>query len=335
MGVQLVSLQPYNTFSLGHYCKELVTIHSEKALIDLIPFDSTPFVIGGGSNVLFTRDLDTTVLVNEIRGKEIVSVADDHVLVKIGSGEKWHEVVLWAIENDLGGIENLSLIPGKMGAAPIQNIGAYGVELESVFNRLDAIQLLTGRKQIFEKEDCEFDYRGSAFKGKYRDQYFITQVYLNLTIQGHHSIVDTYGQIKTELQNRDIVDPTIKDISDVVIDIRNSKLPDPEEIPNCGSFFKNPIISIESYAELEDLWPEIPKYPYDDYRVKVPAGWLIEKCGWKGRKVGRVGCHADHALVICNYGEKYGKEVRKFYEMIIESVKEKFGVILVPEVNIV
>ena len=330
----MISLKPYNTFRLNHYCDALHIIHNEKDLFDLIPFQSEPVIIGGGSNILLTRDLVKPVLLNEVRGKQIVKIGSESVVAKIGGGENWHDVVLWALDNDLGGIENLSYIPGKCGAAPIQNIGAYGVELDSMFERLDAIELSTGKKRIFEKVDCDFAYRDSIFKNELKDEYFILNIYLNLSLPGYHKKEVSYGQVQNSLEEKGILQPSIRDISETIVEIRKTKLPDPSEIPNCGSFFKNPIIDREFYAELTEKWQDIPCYEYSDASVKVPAGWLIERCGWKGKRIGDVGCHENHALVICNYGAKYGRKIVGFSKGIAESVHAEFGILLETEVNI-
>ena len=291
-------------------------------------------ILGGGTNVLLTHDITVPVLINDVKGIKIVEIKNQSVTVKIGGGEIWHNVVLWALENDLGGIENLSLIPGKTGAAPIQNIGAYGVELENVFERLDAIDLSTGRKRIFEKDECAFGYRDSTFKNKEEGRYFILYVYLNLNLPGHHKKITHYGNVQSHLNENGIQHPSIQDISQTIIHIRKSKLPNPDILPNCGSFFKNPIVLREDYNELKQEWAEIPCYPYSADEVKIPAGWLIEKCGWKGKKIGNIGCHKDHALVICNYGAKYGREIANFYKQVVSSVKGEFGIKLQTEVNV-
>jgi UDP-N-acetylmuramate dehydrogenase len=309
-------------------------INDERDLQSLIPFEEQPLIIGGGSNILLTKDLKNPVIINEIKGKEIVQVDIESVVVKLGGGEVWHDAVLWALENNLGGIENLSLIPGKCGAAPMQNIGAYGVELSGVFERLDAIELATGKKRYFEKAECRFGYRDSVFKNELKDKYFIEHLYLRLTLPEHHTLVLSYGKVKKALKEQNIFTPTIQDVSKTIIEIRKSKLPSPAEIPNCGSFFKNPIIGLKQFEQLKSKHPKIPSYKNAEMEVKIPAGWLIEECGWKGKRNGPVGCHKDHALVICNYGASHGWQIERFYQKIIISVSKKFGIVLEPEVNI-
>ena len=329
----MISLQPYNTFRLNHFCEQLHFIHNENDLRNLLPFSNPPLIIGGGSNILLTKDCRQPVLINEIKGKEIVETSEDHVIVKLGSGENWHDAVLWALENDLGGIENLSLIPGKCGAAPIQNIGAYGVELKDVFVRLDAINLSNGEKHYFNESECKFGYRESVFKKDAKNKFFIQNIYLKLDLPGFHRTNLSYGRVNEQLEKENL-QPTIQNISKVIVDIRQSKLPDPDVIPNCGSFFKNPIISKEIFQALQIDFETIPSYPYVQDTVKVPAGWLIEQCGWKGKKINGVGCHENHALVICNYTAQFGWQIQRYYQKIQESVLKKFGINLIPEVNI-
>ncbi len=330
----MISLKPYNTFRLDHYCEELHFIHSERNILDLIPFVSAPLVIGGGSNILLTKDHTAPVLINEVKGKEIVGHDDESVIVKLGGGENWHDAVLWAVENDLGGIENLSLIPGKCGAAPIQNIGAYGVEIKDVFERLDAIDLDTGSKCYFNNSECQFGYRNSVFKNAQKGRYFILHIYLRLTLPQHHSLNLEYGKVAEIIGAKKITSPTISDVSEAIIEIRQTKLPDPDLIPNCGSFFKNPIIPQKQYERLKTKHAGIPSYNYAEGWEKIPAGWLIEQCGWKGKIKNGVGCHKDHALVICNYEAQYGRQIERYYKDIINSVSKVYGVVLEPEVNI-
>ena len=330
----MVSLKPYNTFGLSHFCEELHVIHNERDIQALIPFAESPKILGGGSNLLLTRDISTPILLNEIKGKEMVKVDSESVIVKLGGGEIWHEAVQWTLDNNLGGIENLSYIPGKCGAAPIQNIGAYGVELENVFERLDAIDLDSGKKRYFDKDECLFGYRDSIFKNELKGKYFILQLYIRLSLPKYHNHVLTYAGLSNSLAKKGINNPTIQEISETVVEIRKSKLPDPKEMPNCGSFFKNPVIELRLFERLRSKYPDIPSYPHSENKVKVPAGWLIEQCGWKGEKSGGVGCHKDHALVICNYEAEYGRQIVRFYKRIVDSVVRKYGVVLEPEVNI-
>lgn len=330
-----ISLKPYNTFGIDETAKRFCTIQSAEQLQQLITDGEQDFfMLGGGSNLLLTQPVEQLVLKNEILGKEIVDETDATVTIAFGSGENWHESVLWAVENNYGGIENLSLIPGTVGAAPIQNIGAYGVELKDIFVKLEAIHTETGKQRIFTKEDCAFGYRNSVFKHELKGQYFITKVYLELTKKRHHQINTSYGAIVAVLEENNIQNPTIQDISNAVIQIRSSKLPDPKKFGNSGSFFKNPIISKDYFEEMQSFFPSIVAYPQADGNVKVPAGWLIEKCGWKGKMVGNVACYAHQALVIVNLGNATGKEVLEHAKRIIDSVDNTFGIQLEPEVNI-
>jgi len=329
------SLKPYNTFGLDTKAANLLKVQSVAELKQglKLPYDST-FILGGGSNMLLTQDIDGLVIKNEIKGIEVIEETAETVILSIGGGENWHQLVLWAIANNYGGIENLSLIPGTVGASPIQNIGAYGVELKDVFVKLEAIHLATRRKKTFSKKACQFGYRESIFKKTLKGQYFITKVFLQLT-KNKHQLNMNYGAIKTSLSEKEIDQPTIKDISDAVIAIRSSKLPDPAELGNSGSFFKNPEIPRSQFEALQKQFPTIVFYEMPNNMVKVPAGWLIEQAGWKGKKVGNTGAHAKQALVLVNYGNATGEEVKALAFKIIKSVKQKFGIQLSPEVNII
>jgi UDP-N-acetylmuramate dehydrogenase len=290
--------------------------------------------LGGGSNVLFTQDYEGLVIRNDIKGKEIISETDEHVFLKSYSGENWHELVMYCVQRNWGGIENLSLIPGTVGAAPMQNIGAYGVELEKVFVELEAFNLETFEIEVFDKNACAFAYRESVFKRNLKGLYFIYSVTLRLDKQP--VIHAEYGDIKTVLTEKGIdwANASIKDISDAVIQIRQSKLPDPKEIGNSGSFFKNPVIESSHFGQLRSQYPDIKGF--EQYNgIKVPAAWLIEQCGWKGKKVGHTGSHARQALVLVNYGGATGREVWQLAQDIIQSVDAKFGIRLEPEVNII
>jgi len=289
-------------------------------------------VLGGGSNVLPMDDIHRDILKIELKGIKLEEKPGQDPLVHIGAGENWHQFVLWALDNDLGGVENLSLIPGTLGAAPIQNIGAYGVELDSVFDSLEAVRISDGEIVSFKKLDCDFGYRDSIFKREARDQYVITKV--SLRLNRHHIVNTSYGAIQDILREKEIENPTIRDVSDTVIQIRQSKLPDPAVIGNAGSFFKNPVISREEFETLKNDYPTLPSFPFDEHSVKVPAGWLIEQAGWKGKSIGKVGCYEKQALVLVNRGGATGIEVWNFAQRIIKSVGEKFGIELSPEVNI-
>ena len=330
-----LSLQSYNTFGLSVKATNLIRIHAEQQLKTVLKLPYQPiFILGGGSNMLLTKDIEGLVLKNEILGIKVLKKNKHTIDLKVGGGENWHTFVLWCIQHGYGGIENLSLIPGTVGASPIQNIGAYGVELKDVFIKLDAIEIATGKKKVFTKADCQFGYRDSIFKKILKGQYFITAVYMRLTHQAHQLNMD-YGAIKTILAKRKIDNPSIKAISDAIIHIRSTKLPDPAELGNSGSFFKNPKISRSQFEQLQKRFPNIVFYDLPNNQVKVPAGWLIEQCGWKGKRVGNTGAHAKQALVLVNYGGATGNEIKALAYDIVDSVQERFGIKLTPEVNII
>ncbi len=331
---QNFSLQPLNTFGLEATADNFTAIFSENELRTALRSGLRPvFILGGGSNILLTGNLRGLVIQNKIGGIEIIPKSKNKVWVEVGGGVVWHEFVLWAVENGFGGVENLSLIPGSVGAAPVQNIGAYGVELKDVFVKLSAIDLKTGKKQGFSKAECQFGYRNSFFKNAGKGRFCITSVTFELTTAGH-KINTNYGDLQKTLAENGISNPQISDISRAVIQIRSSKLPDPAKIGNCGSFFKNPEISREEYDNLLEINEKAPHFPLPDGRVKVPAGWLIEQCGWKGKRVGNAGCYEKQALVLVNLGGATGEDVKKLAADIIQSVFEKFGVSLEAEVNI-
>jgi len=292
------------------------------------------FVLGGGSNVLFAERVKRLLLKIEIKGIEITGETHSHVLIRAGAGENWHKLVSWCVKHDFGGIENLALIPGTTGAAPVQNIGAYGVELEQVFHSLEAFDMKTGNLVTFEKKDCEFAYRDSVFKGRYKNRFIITRLNLKLT-KRDHSVEYSYRSLQERLDAKKIRNPGIPDIYETVIEIRKSKLPDPSDIGNAGSFFKNPVISDRKFSELKREYQDIPSYQADENRVKIPAGWLIEKAGWKGRRIGNVGTYENQALVIVNHGGAAASEIYEYALNILKSVKELFGIELVPEVNLI
>lgn len=330
------SLKALNTFGIDVIANQFFRAKSRKDLIKVAKTyrASNIFVLGGGSNILLTRNITKFVVHNQIKGIEIEKEDQNHVWVKFGAGEVWHDCVLWAIENGYGGIENLSLIPGYMGAAPIQNIGAYGVELKDVFESLDLIRLDAIKAESYAAEACQFGYRDSIFKRELKGKFCISHVYLKLT-KTNHQLNISYGAITSSLAEKGISNPTIKDISDVVIAIRKSKLPDPKEIGNSGSFFKNPVLSKEKFLILQEKYPDVVFYEQADNTIKVPAGWLIEKCGWKGRKVGNTGTHINQALVLVNYGDASGEEVKQMALKIQDSVQKKYNVLLEMEVNII
>jgi UDP-N-acetylmuramate dehydrogenase len=290
-------------------------------------------ILGGGSNVLFTRNWLGLIVHMAIPGIEIISESEEQVQVGVGAGESWHQFVLWAVNKGFGGVENLSLIPGTVGAAPMQNIGAYGVEIKDVFHSLEALELKTGKVVRFYKEDCSFGYRYSIFKGEQKGNYIITKVYF--TLNKHPGVNTSYGAIGEVLSEKGINQATIKDVSQAVIEIRQSKLPDPAEIGNAGSFFKNPVIEKAHFEALEALHPEIPHYTLSADEEKIPAGWLIEKCGWKGFRDGEIGVHDKQALVLVNHGMGKGMDIRKLSMDIKRSVNKEFQIELEAEVNMV
>ena len=329
------SLKPYNTFSIDVRAKLFNTFSSAEQLEELaMMYSQYPvLVLGGGSNILFTKDFEGAVLKNEIKGIEVMHEDADHVYVKAGAGENWHQFVLHCIQHNWAGVENLSLIPGNVGASPIQNIGAYGVELDDVFWSLEAFHFKEKRIHTFTAADCEFDYRNSIFKNKYKDQFAILSVTFQLK---RKPVFHTgYGAINEELEKMGVRELSIKAVSDAVIRIRSFKLPDPKTIPNAGSFFKNPEVTNEKYDDLKLKFPEIVAYPLAKGTVKLAAGWMIEQCGWKGYRDGDAGCHAKQALVLVNYGNAKGKDIYELSEQILQSVNKKFGVVLEREVNII
>lgn len=335
MGIQHhFSLKKYNTFGIEASASRFITIHTVNELREVLDKETDVFVLSGGSNMLLVNDIDKLVLHIDIKGIEIIEENDSHAFVKVQAGENWHDFVLWSIENNLGGLENLSLIPGNVGTSPIQNIGAYGVEIKDTFHKLKAVEIATGKRRIFNKSECAFGYRNSVFKNSLKGKYVITSVIFKLT-KTNHSLNFSYGAIQSELEKRGINKPTIKDISDCVIDIRNSKLPNPDVIGNSGSFFKNPVISTEEFNILKSKYPKIPSYIISDSEVKVPAGWLIEQSGFKGKRFGDAGVHDKQALVLVNHGNATGKEIYALAQKIQQKIKETFNISLDIEVNVI
>ena len=332
-----ISLKPFNTFGIDVSAKYFCEITSVDELKELLSFEialvEKKLVLGGGSNILFTKNFDGLIIKNNITGIAVSEENDEELVVRSSSGEVWHKLVLWSIEKNLGGIENLSLIPGCVGAAPIQNIGAYGVEIKNVFESLDAMYIQTGELRKFYFDDCKFGYRDSVFKNDLKGQYIITSV--NLRLNKHPVYNTSYGAIETELGKSGIKELSVKVISDAVIRIRQSKLPDPSVIGNAGSFFKNPEVTREDYLLLKSNYEKIASYDLPNGNVKLAAGWLIEQCGWKGKVVGNTGSHKDQALVLVNYGKALGIEIFNLASEIQQSVKEKFGVEIEKEVNVV
>jgi len=330
------SLKSYNTFGIdceARYFVSVTSISELKQALSARPPDKELFLLGGGSNMLLTNDLDRFVIHINIKGIEILEQTDAEVIVKAMAGENWHEFVLFCIDNDYGGIENLSLIPGNVGTAPIQNIGAYGVELKNTFVSCNVIEIETLKEKTFTKEEVQFGYRDSIFKNAAKGKYVITDVTFRLT-KKDHKIYNTYGDIQKILSENHIEHPSIKNISDAVIAIRQSKLPDPKKLGNSGSFFKNPIIDIEAFQIFKEKFPEAPFYEVSPTEFKIPAGWLIEKSGFKGKRFGDAGVHKKQALVLVNYGDATGIEIWELALKIQKTVKEFSGISIVPEVGI-
>jgi len=331
-----VSLKNFNTFGIDVFAKYFVEISHADELRELFSdpqwLQTERLVLGGGSNMLFKKDFDGLVIRMNIRGIDH-RISHNEVVVVAGAGEVWNDLVNYCVAHEYAGLENLSLIPGSVGASPIQNIGAYGVELQDVFLTCNAFEIASGTFKTFTKEDCRFGYRDSVFKAEIKGQYIIVSVKFHLSL-----LPDTklhYGAIKDELAKRQITSPTIKDVSEVVSYIRVSKLPDPSTIGNAGSFFKNPVIPIDEFKAIQSYFPEIVNYPAGDGEIKLAAGWMIEQCGWKGKVVGNTGTWKNQALVLVNHGGATGEEVYSLSSQIIDSVYSKFGVTLEREVNII
>jgi UDP-N-acetylmuramate dehydrogenase len=330
-----ISLKPYNTFGIDVNANQFISVNSIQELKGVLKQHPTTkkLLLGGGSNMLLTKDVNQLVIHLNLKGRSIVSKNKTEVTIQANAGENWHEFVLWCIDQGFGGLENMSLIPGNVGTSPIQNIGAYGVELKDTFVSCNALNIETLEIETFKNEDCQFGYRNSIFKNKAKGKYIILNVDFKLTTNKHNLKVD-YGAIKDELTSKNIVNPSIKDISNAVIVIRQSKLPDPKEIGNSGSFFKNPVISTEDFSELLKNFPNAPSYPVSETTVKVPAGWLIETAGFKGKTFGNYGVHKKQALVLVNYGGATGSEILKLSQLIQETVKRIFNISIEAEVNI-
>jgi UDP-N-acetylmuramate dehydrogenase len=332
-----VNLKPFNTFGFSVHTDSLLEVESMETLKMLLndpTFEQPRFILGGGSNILFTQNFHGLVIKMVIKGIEVIQENEEHIWLRVGAGEVWHDFVMYCVSHNYGGVENLSLIPGTVGASPIQNIGAYGVEVKETIDTVEAIDLTTGSYCTFSNADCVFGYRDSVFKQRaFKGKYIITHVVFKLTKHNHKFVIN-YGAIKDLLNQSPDQPLSIKAISDVVIHIRKSKLPDPAVIGNAGSFFKNPTISKSQYEVLQKEFPAMPSYPVDEHHVKVPAGWLIEQCGWKGKTFDAIGVHKQQALVLVNYGGGKGHEVWQLAQRILSSVKDKFNIELHPEVNI-
>ncbi|MCC6279969.1 MAG: UDP-N-acetylmuramate dehydrogenase [Saprospiraceae bacterium] len=332
---QHTSLLPYNTFGIDARAAFFTEICSIQELQTALQAGIQPvMILGGGSNMLLTKDVSGLVIKNSISGINLAGSDAEKTFIKVGGGVVWHDFVCWAVENGYGGVENLSLIPGTVGASPVQNIGAYGVELKDVFVELEGVELATGQVHTFGHAACRFGYRDSVFKQELKGKYCITSVTFALTHHAHRLNI-SYGDIQKTLESNGVTEPTIADVSRAVIQIRSSKLPDPAKIGNCGSFFKNPETSRTVLERIRLSHPQVVSYDLPDGRVKIPAGWLIEQCGWKGEKVGNTGCYEKQALVLVNYGGATGAEVKNLAYAIIDSVEKTFGIRLEPEVNII
>jgi UDP-N-acetylmuramate dehydrogenase len=329
-------LQNLNTFGIQASANYFAEANSLDELIELLALKDYPqkFILGGGSNMLLTQDINALVIHVNLKGKSIIKEEEGFVEIEVMAGENWHNLVLWTLERDYGGLENLSLIPGNTGTAPIQNIGAYGVELKDSFVSCEAMDRNNQKLVTFSKADCQFGYRDSIFKNEAKDQFVITSVRFRLTKKDHTKHT-AYGAIEEELQKKGITEPSIRDISKAVIAIRSAKLPNPSELGNSGSFFKNPIISASFFQEFRAKHPMAPYYEITDGTFKIPAGWLIEQCGFKGKRFGDAGIHKRQALVLVNYGNATGKEILELAQSIMAAVKEKFNIEIIPEVNII
>lgn len=332
---QNISLKSYNTFGIDVPAEKFISVHSIDELITVLKeYKNTPkLILGGGSNMLLTKPVKGLVIHIDLKGKSTVFEDLTYVHIKGQAGENWHDFVLWCLEHNYGGIENLSLIPGNLGTAPIQNIGAYGVELKDVMVSCEALDLLDFSVKTLTNQECKFGYRDSIFKGQEKGKYIILSVTLKLT-KKDHQLHTAYGAITSELENMGITNPTIKDISNAVISIRQSKLPDPKEIGNSGSFFKNPIITTDLYNTLKNTFSDIPSYSVSEKTVKVPAGWLIEKAGFKGKTLGNYGVHKKQALVLVNYGDAKGSDILDLAHLIQKTIHRIFSIEIETEVNI-
>jgi UDP-N-acetylmuramate dehydrogenase len=335
--VENYSLKEHNTFGVEAHCRYFIEIKSTDELKDAIASrqlqENKVLLLGGGSNILFTQDFDGIILKIAIPGIHVVKEDEKYFWVKSGAGVLWHDLVKSCVEANFGGIENLSLIPGTVGAAPIQNIGAYGSEISQVIEAVEAYNLKTGEKKYFANKDCEFGYRDSIFKNELKGKYILTHIALRLLKEPVINL--NYSGLKEKIEEINSGEITIKDVSDAIIQIRNSKLPDPEKIGNAGSFFKNPVISVKHYKRLKSTFEALPGYPVGDEHMKVPAAWLIEKAGWKGKHIGDAAVHKDQALVIVNLGSATGREILELSNRVQESVKSLFDIILEKEVQII
>tara|TARA_R110001632_G_scaffold124451_1_gene237353 strand:- start:31091 stop:32101 length:1011 start_codon:yes stop_codon:yes gene_type:complete len=329
-----ISLKKYNTFGIDVNAKRFIAVTSFYELQEVLKTEKDVFLLSGGSNMLLTKDIDQLVIHINIKGISIDSEDENHVYLTVNAGEDWHEFVVWCISQDYGGIENLSLIPGNVGTCPIQNIGAYGVEVKDVITKVQALEIDTSKKLEFSNSACQFGYRNSIFKNELKGKVVLTSVSFKLT-KNTHQLNTSYGAIETELQDQNITVPTLEDVSNAVIKIRQSKLPDPKQIGNSGSFFKNPVISSEHFNKLQKKYSKIPSYKVSDDEIKVPAGWLIETAGFKGKRFGEYGVHEKQALVLVNYGNASGKDIFELAKNIQEVILKTFDITLEIEVNVI
>ncbi|PIF01647.1 MAG: UDP-N-acetylenolpyruvoylglucosamine reductase [Maribacter sp.] len=331
-----ISLKQYNTFGIDAKASFFCEIRTVEDLRKALGIKIHPniFIISGGSNMLITKDINALVLYINIKGKEIIKYDGDHVYLKVMAGEVWHDLVLWCLEQDFGGLENLSLIPGHTGTAPIQNIGAYGVELKDTIVSCEAININDLSTKVFTKKECQFGYRDSYFKNDGKGKFIITSVVFKLT-KKNHGINISYGAIGSQLEQWNIEKPTIQEVSKAIVAIRRSKLPDPKELGNSGSFFKNPILSKAEFEDFISNHATAKYYKISDNEYKVPAGWLIEQCGFKGKRFGDAGVHKNQALVLVNYGNATGGEIANLAQKIMDVVYDTYGIRIYPEVNII
>ena len=329
-----ISLKAFNTFGIDATAKRFVSITSVYHLQELLKKEKNIFLISGGSNMLLTKNIEQLVVHLDCKGISIDKEDEDFVYLNVNSGENWHDFVLFCVEQNYGGVENLSLIPGNVGTCPIQNIGAYGVEVKDVITKVEAVEIASTKLHTFANKDCKFGYRNSIFKNEAKNKYAITSVSFKLTKQ-NHTLNTSYGAIETELASKNITNPSLKEVSNAVTAIRKSKLPDPKKIGNSGSFFKNPVISKSHFLELQNQYPNIPSYIISEDEIKVPAGWLIETAGFKGKRFGNYGVHEKQALVLVNYGNATGKEIYALAQKIKETILNQFSIHLEIEVNII
>ncbi|WP_295334383.1 UDP-N-acetylmuramate dehydrogenase [Flavobacterium sp.] len=330
------SLKSFNTFGIEAKAKNFVAVHSLDELKTVLAEHAAEpkFILGGGSNMLLTQDIEALVIHIDLKGKRILKEDDDFVWVESMAGENWHEFVLWTIDQNFGGLENMSLIPGNVGTTPVQNIGAYGTEIKDTFVSCDTMKIDNQSMRTFSKEDCRFGYRESIFKQEAKNQYIITSVVFKLT-KRNHKINTSYGDITKELALQNVTVPTLKDVSNAVIAIRQSKLPDPKVLGNSGSFFKNPVISRSHFEKVQAQFPEIKFFDVSPTEVKVPAGWLIEQAGYKGFRKGDAGVHKNQALVLVNYGSATGQEILALSREVQQAVFNKYSIAIEAEVNVI